>query len=636
MRDVCVPNTKPNKRTMNMKIPLSHECRRSGHVLSIIASRVLFVWMSWLAATAQAQHSGAVHDAKTPATTATRAPASSGTAAAPDPVPREAARPGEKEGRTEAGVLTESSDTAHATTDASNTTPARRKRPPRAIDLTRQPSSDIHLYVGESRLIKGLPSTRVVVGSDKVATAAVMDNREVMLFANAPGTVTMQIWDLEGKMRSYRLVVAPADMPRLADDIANLLADVPNVTVTPVGDKVIIDGRQLGDENLHKIAALTKSYDNVVNLTEYQRDNGGWDRMVMMDVKIVEFKNKDKLRELGIRWDSSINGPMAGVAGDMKVSSLRGGNGGGGGGGGFYVMPSQDANIQGFDTLQRPIAPFRTYAGLVSVLYSKINLMASDGDATVLAEPQLTARSGKAAMMNVGGRFPIQVSSGLGERRIQFERYGVQLNVTPWVDPNGMINAKLKAEVSEPDGSVSIDGMPAFRERVVETVFNVTSGQTMVLSGLLQKSKSKSVTKFPLLGDIPLLGVLFRSTREAETESEVAIFVTPRVVDARSDGVKKAVQTLNERVESHIGPVVPPVEGEPLGESGRAPLRPVQTPEKAPAPTPMSTIPPAPTTEPTQAPSPSPAGASPPAPAATRDTRGSDDAARRLAWSTQG
>jgi pilus assembly protein CpaC len=275
--------------------------------------------------------------------------------------------------------------------------------------------------------------------------------------------------------------------------------------------------------------------------------------MVMMDVKIVEFKNKDKLRELGIQWDASANGPMVGIAGDLKVSSLRNQSGG------FYVLPSQETNIQGFDTLQRPIAPFRSYAGLASVLYSRINLMASDGDATVLAQPQLSARSGREAMMNVGGRIPLQVSSGFGERRVQFERYGVQVHITPWVDPNGMINSKIKAEVSEPDGSMSVDGLPAFREKVVETVFNVTSGQTMVLSGLLQKGKSKSVTKVPFLGDIPLLGALFRSTRETENDSEVAIFVTPRVVDASSASIKKAWQEAADRIRSYIGPTLPVV-----------------------------------------------------------------------------
>ncbi|HEU4458266.1 MAG TPA: pilus assembly protein N-terminal domain-containing protein [Methylibium sp.] len=434
-------------------------------------------------------------------------------------------------------------------TPARDASPARRVSVPatQVIDIGPASLTDITLFVGESRLLSGLKSARVVVGSGTVATASVLESREVMLFGNAPGTVTLQVWDVLGQLRQYRLTVRPAEMQRLAAELGELLRDVPNLRITPVGDKVVIDGHDLGDENLYKIATLTKTYEQVVNLTEYQKDHGGWDRMVLLDVKIVEFKNKDRLRELGIQWDAQANGPAFGIAGDIRSSYQSDGNR-------FYVLPGGGGlPVEGADRLARPVTPFRSYFGLLSVLYSRINLLANDGDAVVLASPQLTARSGKQARMNVGGRVPIVVVGGLGDRTVETLTYGVGLSVTPWVGRNGSIHASISTEVSEPDGSVTINGQPAFRERRVETVFNVRDGQTMVLSGLIQRNKSTTVTKVPLLGDVPLLGALFRSTREAESESEVVIFVTPTIVDADSDSVRQRIAESEARAGRYLG-----------------------------------------------------------------------------------
>jgi pilus assembly protein CpaC len=407
------------------------------------------------------------------------------------------------------------------------------------------PAIGVSMRIGESRLVRGLRSTRVVVGTDKVVTAVVLENREVMLFGNTQGKTTVQVWDAANVMRTFQVQVDGADTSKMADEVRTLLADLPGVKVSVVGEKVVVDGRNLGDEGLYRIAALSKRFENLVNLTEYQKDNGGWDRMVILDVKVVEFKNRDRLRSLGVNWaNEGINGPAFGIAGDIKTSSTPEGR--------LYVQPDGAGGLGVAQTAAARLSPFRTYFGLASALSSKINLLASDGDAVVLSEPQLTARNGRAARMNVGGRIPLSVGTGLGTVEVRYERYGVIVEVTPFISASGMVQAKIKAEVSEPTNV--FEGRVSFTERMVETVFNVQDGQTMVLSGLIQRKAESGVNKIPVAGDIPVIGHAFKATRTTDKDSEVIIFVTPKIVDASHPGVQAAIDATERRVDELLGP----------------------------------------------------------------------------------
>jgi pilus assembly protein CpaC len=413
-----------------------------------------------------------------------------------------------------------------------------------AAQVDAMPATDVLMQLGESRLVRGLRASRVVVGTDKVASAVVLDNREVMLFGNAPGSTTLQIWDTRNAMRTFRVIVKGTDIAKMAADVRTMLSDIPGVKVAVLGDKVVIDGQDLGDENLHRIAALTKQFDNVVNLTEYQRDNGGWDRMVILDVKIVEFKNRDHVRQLGIDW--SINGaagPSFGIVGDIKASRNRDGT--------AFVLPTQGLP-SGVQDLARPAAPFRTFFGLASAVFSKINLLASDGEAVILSEPQLAARHGRSARMNVGGRVPITVA-GVGVAQVVHERFGVIVEMTPHIGKNGMVHAKIKAEVSEPISALAPTA--GLTERMVETVFNVNDGETMVLSGLVTRKKVDNVNKVPLLGDAPIFGSLFRTEGSSMQEGEVVIFVTPKIVDPKHRGIVDTVNATERRLDDALGPM---------------------------------------------------------------------------------
>jgi pilus assembly protein CpaC len=409
---------------------------------------------------------------------------------------------------------------------------------------------DVAMRTGESRLIRGLHSSRVVVGTDKIVTAVVLENREVMLFGNAQGATTVQVWDTANVMRTFQITVSGLDIAKMAEEVKLILGDIPNIRVNVVGDKVVVDGRNVGDENLFRIALLTKRLENVVNLTEYQKDNGGWDQMVMLDVKVVEFKNRDRVRDLGINWDlQNVSGPIFGIAGDIKSSTTRTGQQ-------IFVQPGSTNGIAGSavtiaDQGVNTIAPFRTYFGMASALFSKIRLLANDGEAVILSEPQLTARHGKAARMNVGGRIPLQVTSGIGATEVRYERYGVILEVTPFISRSGTVQAKIKAEVSEP--GQTYNNLVSFNERMVETVFNVQDGETMVLSGMVQRQKTSATAKVPGIGDLPFVGHAFKNTIDVERDTEVIIFVTARIVSSGHPGVQNAIDATERRIDDTLG-----------------------------------------------------------------------------------
>jgi Flp pilus assembly secretin CpaC len=270
-----------------------------------------------------------------------------------------------------------------------------------------------------------------------------------------------------------------------------------------------------------------------------------------MDVRVVEFKNRDKVRELGIRWDEGANGPAFGIAGDIKSSPV--------GDGRFVVAPPQGSTIVGIDAMPRPIAPFRTYLGLVSVLNSRISLMETDGDAVTLAQPQLTARSGKQAEFHVGGQIPYATFNPLGQATVQFQDFGIIVKIKSWVDRLDQVQSDIEAEFSEPDQDVNPRaGVPGLRKRRAATSFNVRSGETMVIAGLLQRRKGEAVARVPGLGSLPLVGELFKHRRSTDADSELVVFVTPTIVDMGDPEQARRLGQALLRAERYFDPPAAP------------------------------------------------------------------------------
>ncbi len=414
------------------------------------------------------------------------------------------------------------------------------------------PIPEIEMFVGESRVFPAPAVARIAVGNGQIMTAAALDNKEVIIFANAVGTSSLFIWNEDGRYQRVKVNIVPGDTSRIASEVAKFLSAIPNAKAAIVGDKVIVEGDNLSDADLAKIEQLGLRYPQIVNFT----NRLGWEQMVMMDVKVVEFPVTE-LRDVGFKWGTTGGAAIGGV-----WAPIRRGNAG----------PYQLNIISGQDTP----APVTNQSGGLPVIFpqglnilsavnlglnAQLNLLAQEGRTSILAEPQLSTRNGTKASFLAGGEFPYVVSTINGPS-VFFKPYGVKLDILPRVDKNGVIRATVEYEVSSIDDSITTAAGPALRTRKTNTEFNVKSGETIVLSGLLAREDSTNIEKLPFLGDIPILGALFKSKRYQNKETELVVFVTPMVIDSHSPGLVDRVERAAERLQQNLGER--PYLGDPL------------------------------------------------------------------------
>ena len=170
----------------------------------------------------------------------------------------------------------------------------------------------------------------------------------------------------------------------------------------------------------------------------------------------------------------------------------------------------------------------------ISILTPTLDLLLQQGHAKLLSSPNLTTQPGQEATFLVGGEIPIPISNGLGSVSISYKEFGVKLNVTPTILGNGSVEAKISPEVSDLDfaDGIKINGftIPALKTSKLSTDVITRDGESIVLGGLLRRQEQKNVEKFPLLGDLPILGQLFRSTSYNKQESDVIFVMTPTIV----------------------------------------------------------------------------------------------------------
>ena len=402
-------------------------------------------------------------------------------------------------------------------------------------------AGEIEMFVGETRVIAEPNAGRLAVGNGKVVSAAVLDDKEILLIANEVGVSSLHIWTRNGRNRRIKVNVTPSDIPRVTREVAAFLAAIPNAKSAVIGDKVIVEGDKLSDRDLEKIAELAKRYPQIVNFT----NPVGWEKMIVMDVRVVEFPTTT-LKEIGLNWGTTGGIAVGGVwqpvrRGDTSPYAINLISG--------TKNPAPIAGNPNSPLQGIPLTSSFTALSMLNMgLNAQLNLMEKNGTATILAQPTLSARSGAKASFLAGGEFPYSVSN-INGTTILFKPYGIRLDIEPRVDHNGVIRAKIMSEVSDIDTSVTTTAGPALRTRKTETEFNVMQGGTIVLSGLLKRDASTTIDKVPFLGDIPVLGALFRSKRFQNNETELVVFVTPLAVDRNSFQLEESMTKAVKRLE---------------------------------------------------------------------------------------
>ena len=403
------------------------------------------------------------------------------------------------------------------------------------LTFTATASDQISMFIGEIKILEVGAIDRVAVGKGDLLSTTILENGQLLVLAEKAGETTVHIWYSDGAESDVKIQVLEADSNRVVLELRTLLADLRNVEVKEIGQKLFLTGTLncfAGQETCQDseiIKTILAAYPNVINLTRVQQETLPnilpSNKMVSMDVKITEF-NTSKLTSLGIDWSNAINGPAA-------AGVLEQGNN--------IFRPAAPTTVAPSFLGTLPAAAVETplgYFGIATELLSTINLLVQTGDAIILAEPKLSARSGGKADFLAGGEIPVVTSGGLGTTNVEFKQFGIILGISPVVDDENNIFATVSTEVSAVDTSIAVStgsgSVPGFLTRKTSTEVSMHDKETLVMSGLVNRDTGESVDKFPILGDIPILGALFRSTDWRNKLTELVIFVTPTVFDAKS------------------------------------------------------------------------------------------------------
>jgi pilus assembly protein CpaC len=410
----------------------------------------------------------------------------------------------------------------------------------------------IHAFVGRSLVIDSpQPLKRVSVTDPAIASATVISPRQVLLHGHQPGTVTLILWDEAESTRSFDLSVE-RDLEPLRMALRQALPGE-TIVVSQSRGSILLSGQVSSKAAAEQALALAQTHaEKVVSLLG---DNAV---QVSLKVRVAEV-NRAAFKELGVGLFAT------GLAGSNVIGQVSTGQ-----------FSDTAANIGAVPAeVQRgrdPDAPSlvgggigRTAQGTPAVfgLSDLLNLFFFLPDRNVgavvraleqrnmleiLAEPNLLARNGREASFLAGGEFPFPtvqaISGGFPAVTIVFREFGIRLKFTPTVSSDNRIALKLVQEVSALDFSnaITISGfvVPALSTRRTETELQLAAGQSFAISGLIDKRLTEVSSKIPGLGEIPILGKLFRSRSKQRSESELLVIVTPTLVQPMAAGEKAA------------------------------------------------------------------------------------------------
>ncbi len=401
--------------------------------------------------------------------------------------------------------------------------------PPRpTAPATPLASRPLTLIVGRGELLQFLDVVdRVSISEPTTADVVVVSPHEVVVNGKAPGTTTAMVWHGKGVSR-YDVTVQP-DLTEIRQQMRSTLPNEP-IEVSSSRDAILLTGVVSDAEVARRAAAIASAYARtVVNLLQAPPPDT---RQVMLQVKFATV-DRTALSQLGVNL-FSVNKKLIGTATTQqfqfpRVGQLQFQKGPEGSQevGNVQVSISDLLNLFAF----RPDLDF----GATIRLLQERNLL------EILAEPNLITVSGREASFLAGGEFPFPVitTTGTGAAAapvvtIQFRKFGVQLNFTPTVDPTGLIHLKVRPEVSSLDfaNALMIQGflIPAISTRSAETEVDLREGESFAIAGLIDNRVSEVVSKIPGIGDIPVLGRLFRSRSTNKTNTELLVVITPRFV----------------------------------------------------------------------------------------------------------
>jgi pilus assembly protein CpaC len=432
---------------------------------------------------------------------------------------------------------------------------------------------DVRLMVGRSMILDlGTPISRVSLTSADIADAMVTSPNELLINGKMPGTISMFVWDRAGGIRRFEVNVQ-RDLARLNEQVKSLFPGEA-IAAASNGKSIVLSGNVTSKDVAEKAIDVASGYvenkNEVVNLLQIRESTAS--NQVLLRVRFAEV-SRSALLELGTQLFTGVNGYK---------------------------------NVIGRTTTQQQPAPVfddkLTFTDFMNVflfdakrsLGVDIKALQTKGLFQTLAEPNLVAESGKEASFLAGGEFPVPIaqpnSGGGAAITIVFKEFGVRLNFTPIVNGD-RIHLKVRPEVSTLDfaNGITLQGfrIPALSTRRAETELELMNGQTFAMAGLLDNRVTNTMQKIPGIGDIPILGELFKSRVAQKEKTELVVMITPEILPRNSPGLttelpKTPEQYLPALPDKKIVPTPPPAFENPRRMADTVQVaRPVATPAAA-------------------------------------------------------
>ena len=396
-------------------------------------------------------------------------------------------------------------------------------------------ATPLSVSINESRYVQEAGLSRVAVGNPAIADVQLLSAREFLLVGKQAGSTTLLVWGANG--RQEYLVTVTGENSGLAAMIEKAI-NLPGVTVQMVGNKILLRGtvmNQYEKDLALKIAglytgttpatsssdgnaakAMDKTGGNVIDLLQMARP-----AQIRLEAQVIEVSSSNK-KELGIEYGTKSSGDS-----DTKIDAPN------------TIYAGEDWSTRGWG------------GWLVrhsSTINASLKALITQGKARILSRPNISTLSGQKAKILIGGSIPIPVNND-GSISIEWKEYGVKLDIEPVADQMDKITSKVHAEISRLDyaNGVTQNGfsIPALATREAEAVIHVSNGMSMIIGGLLNSEDGKTVTKIPLLGNIPIIGEFFKHTSRTRDKRELIIIITPHLIGEdtqwpMSDGMKEA------------------------------------------------------------------------------------------------
>ncbi len=415
------------------------------------------------------------------------------------------------------------------------------------------------LSLGKSLLLKlPEPAQRISIGNPDVADVTLINAREIYVLGKKTGITNLIVWSVSGKT-SLRDVAVGLDTAMLQSRLSRWVPTAEPLMVDVMADTVVLRGRVPDATKAHRIVSLAEAYTGGKKVINMLRVEGS--QQVMLEVKVAEV-SRTLLDELGV----DIN--LTRTAGSTSVSLLSQ----------FLSNGATALTVARANGLTNITLTAEMKKGLVKIL----------------AEPTITAISGQEGSFLAGGKIFIPVPQGGTSNAItlQEKEFGVGLTFTPTVLEEGLINLRVTPEVSELsqlgatvkalNGQVSV--LPSISTRRASTTVQLRDGESFAIGGLIKSNVTEAIRAFPVLGELPVLGALFRSTAFQTEKSELLFVVTPRL--AKAPEVPLALPTDSFRPPSRSEFMLEGLMEKPPSELTSAPSE--RPPEAAPSETPQT------------------------------------------------